>query len=160
MRPMAQWPSRAVLIAGPTASGKSALALDVWRRSSAASSSMPIPCRSIAICASSPRGRRRTRRRAHRTNSTAMSMRRRTIRSGAGCRDVAEVLTEHRQARPHADPGRRHRALFQGADRRARCRTADPGRHSRQRARAARTARARRPCTPNLCGSIRRPRIA
>ncbi len=49
---------RAVLIAGPTASGKSALALRAGRTDAAASSSIPIPCRSIATCASSPRGRR------------------------------------------------------------------------------------------------------
>ena len=59
---------------------------------------------------------RRRRRRACRTGSTAMSMRRRTIRSAAGCRDVAAVLGERARDGPRADPRRRHRALFQGAD--------------------------------------------
>ena len=54
------------------------------RSSSAARSSMPTRCRSIATCASSRRGRRRPRRRGCRTGSTAMWTRRRTIRSGAG----------------------------------------------------------------------------
>ena len=54
---------------------------------------MPIPCRSIAICASSPRGRRRRKKRACRTGSTAMSMRRRIIRSGAGAATSARRST-------------------------------------------------------------------
>ena len=45
-----------------------------WRKEPAASSSMPIPCRSIATCACSRRGRRWTRRRGRRTGSMAMSM--------------------------------------------------------------------------------------
>ena len=52
--------------------------------SSAARSSMPIPCRSIATCASSPRGRARPTRRACRICSTAMSTPPRIIRSAAG----------------------------------------------------------------------------
>ena len=47
-----------------------------WRKRPAASSSTPIPCRSIAISASSRRGRRWRRRRACRTGSMAMSTRR------------------------------------------------------------------------------------
>ena len=45
---------------------------------------MPIPCRSIATCASSLRGRRRRRRRGCRIGFTATSMRRRTFPSAAG----------------------------------------------------------------------------
>ncbi len=54
------------------------------RRSLAAPSSTPIPCRSTAISPSSRRGRAKRRRRACRIGSTAMSMRRRTIRPAAG----------------------------------------------------------------------------
>ncbi len=62
-----------------------------------------------------------------------MSTRRRTIRSGNGCATSAEVLGEARARGPRADPGRRHRALFQGADRGARRRAADPGGCARSR---------------------------
>ena len=120
-----------------------------WPRSSAASSSMPIRCRSIATCASSRRGRRRTKKRACRTGSTAMSTRRRIIRSGAGAAMSRAALDEAAGAGPRADPGRRHRALFQGADRGACGGAADPGRYPRARARAAAKRRRRRRCTPN-----------
>ena len=69
-----------------------------WRGRSAARSSMPTRCRSIATCASSRRGRRRRRRRACRTGSTAMWMRRRTIRSGAGSRMSRRCCDEVRAA--------------------------------------------------------------
>ena len=68
------------------------------RARSAARSSTPTRCRSIATCASSRRGRRPRRRRGCRTGSMAMWMRRRTIRSGAGLRDVRPVLDEVRAA--------------------------------------------------------------
>ena len=69
-----------------------------WPSGSAASSSMPIPCRSIAICASSRRGPPPKRRRGCRTGSTAMSMPPRTIRSGAGARMCAPCWTRPRRA--------------------------------------------------------------
>ena len=134
---------RAVLIAGPTASGKSALAL-AWRKSSAARSSMPIPCRSTAICASSPRVRRRRRRRACPICSTAMSTPPRTIRSAAGASMRAPRWRRSERAGRLADRGRRHRALFQGADARACRRPADPGRHPLSGQRAGSRARASR----------------
>ena len=74
--------NRAVLIAGPTASGKSALASDARRSGSTARSSTPIPCRSIAICASSRRARRPKKKRAFRIGSMGMSTQRRIIPSG------------------------------------------------------------------------------
>ena len=114
-----------------------------WPSGSAARSSMPIPCRSIATCASSRRGRRRRRRRACRTGSTAMSMRRRTIRSGAGARDVGSGAGRSPGRRARADPGRRHRALFQGADAGALGGAADAG-EIRAAVRARLDARGRR----------------
>ena len=89
----------AILLAGPTASGKSALALALARDARRRRSSMPIPCRSIATCASSRRGRRRRRRRACRTCSTAMSTRPRIIRSAAG------ASTRRRRSRRRSGKG-------------------------------------------------------
>ena len=152
---------RAVLIAGPTASGKSALALALARKARRHRSSMPIPCRSIAICASSPRGRRRRKKRACRTGSMAMSMRRRIIRSARWCRDVGEALDEVARAGPRADPGRRHRALFQGADAAGlpRCRRSRPT--IRDQVRARLDERGRRAAACRACArAIRRPRSA
>ena len=74
----------AVLIAGPTASGKSALALALAERLGGIivnANSMQV-YRDLRIITARPE--RRTTRRACRTGSTAMSMRPRTIRSGAG----------------------------------------------------------------------------
>ena len=68
------------------------------RKRSAAPSSMPIPCRSIATCASSRRGRRRKRRRGCRICSTAMSMPPRTIRSAAGASMRRRRLRRRRRA--------------------------------------------------------------
>ena len=77
---------------------------------------MPIPCRSIATCASSPRGRSpdEEARVPHRLYGHVDAAVNYSV--GRWCRDVAEALAETRSARPPADPGRRHRALFQGAD--------------------------------------------
>src|SRR5262249_49973817 len=68
----------------------------------AASSSTPIPCRSIATCVSSRRGRRRPRRQSCRTGSMATSTRRRCGRVaagetswvGRGCADAPAALRE------------------------------------------------------------------
>ena len=109
----------AILIAGPTASGKSALALDLAERLGGSDRQMPTRCRSIATCtyvsSAAASERRGTGEKRH-TGSTAMSMRRRTIRSGAGCADVARGARRGARGGARADPGRRHRALFQGAD--------------------------------------------
>ena len=115
---------KAVLIAGPTASGKSALALALAEKHRRRRSSMPIRCRSIAICASSRRGRRRRTSAARRTGSTAMSTPRENYSVGRWLRDVARRAATRRAPPAAADPRRRHRALFQGADRRGspRCR--------------------------------------
>ena len=94
--------------------------------SSAAPSSMPIRCRSIATCASSRRGRHRPRRRGCRIGSTATSMRRRTIRSAAGASTCALAMAEACGQGASADPRRRHRPLFQGVDAGPVRRAADP----------------------------------
>ena len=83
----------------------------------AARSSTPIPCRSIASFASSRRGRRRPTWRARRTAFTARSRRPRPIPSGVGSRMPPRAIGEARRRGEGADPGRRHRPLFQGAHR-------------------------------------------
>ena len=130
-----------------------------WPRGSAAQSSMPIPCRSIATCASSPRGRRRKKKRACRTGFTAMSTRRRTIRSGAGAAMSARC-SPNCGAGPRADPGRRHRALFQGADHGACGGAAGPCRDPRASARARCRARAWRRADAELHAARSRHRAA
>ena len=109
----------AVLIAGPTASGKSALAMALAETLGGiivnadfdAGLSRPAHHHGAADA--------RRKRRACRTGCSVMSMRRRIIRSGAGVADVARVLDDVRRQGQAADLRRRHRALFQGADHRA-----------------------------------------
>ena len=83
-----------ILIAGPTASGKSALALGAGREARRRHRQCRLDAGLCATCASSRRGRRRTRRRACRTASTAMSTRRTTIRSGRWCVDAGSALAD------------------------------------------------------------------
>ena len=86
-----------------------------------------------------------------------MSMRRRTIRSAAGACDAQAAIAETQQRRAAADPGRRHRALFQGADAGARGGAADPGRHPRA-VRARLAAEGVAPLHADLRSAIRRRR--
>ncbi len=120
----------AVLIAGPTASGKSALALALARKTRRRRRSMPIPCRSIAICACSPRGPapEEEARAPHRLYGHVDAAENYSV--GRWCADASHVLAEARAAGRRADFCRRHRALFQGADGGARRHTADSGRRS------------------------------
>ena len=125
---------------------------------SAASSSTPTPCRSIATCAFSRRGRRRKRRRACRIASTAMSMPPRTIRSAAGAPTRRRRSPTARARRAAADPRRRHRPLFQGADAGpVRC-AADPGGDPRRGAGAAAREGVGARCMPSSRAAIRRRR--
>ena len=113
------------------------------RDNAAASSSIRIPCRFIAICASSPRARRRTTRRAFRTASTAIATRRSTARSGTWLERCGGRTRRGARAGQAADLHRRHRSLLQGAAARPFQRAAGAGRRPRGGARAARARRHR-----------------
>ena len=93
------------------------------RAACAAPSSTPIPCRSIASFTFSPRGRRGRRGSARRIASTAWSPAAEAYSVGRWLDDAARAIEEAHDAGQAADPGRRHRPLFQGADR-------GPGRRS------------------------------
>ena len=150
-------PPGTILIAGPTASGKSALALAAGRTASAASSSMPIPCRSIAICASSRRGRAPAEeaRVPHRLYGHVDAAENYSV--GRWCQDAARGAATRPGAEGRAaDPGRRHRALFQGADPGAFGGAADAARDPRRRCGPAATPKAPRRCMPSLPAAIRR----
>ena len=73
---------------------------------------------------------------------------------GRWCRDVGEALAEIAARRPRADPGRRHRALFQGADRGPGGGAADPGRDPRASARRGCRAKASRALHAELSRAI------
>ena len=76
-------PPRPILIAGPTASGKSGAGAVRWPSGSAAPSSTPTACRCTGNCACSRPGLRARRRRARRTRSTASCPGPRPTRPGA-----------------------------------------------------------------------------
>ena len=133
----------AVLIAGPTASGKSALALAFAERHGGIVINAEFHAglsRSAHHHGAAERGRGGARRRI---GSTATSMRRRTIRSAAGAGTCAAALDEAARDGPAADPGRRHRALLQGADPGAVGGAADAARGPRGGAGAGRRRRRR-----------------
>ena len=102
----------------------------------------------------------RPKRRARRTGFTAMSMRRRTIRSAAGARDARAAIRDAAAKGLRADPRRRHRALFQGADAGAFGGPADPAGNPQRDAARGSTPRVRRRCMPSLRGAIRRAQRA
>ena len=120
----------AILIAGPTASGKSRLALELARRHGGVvinADSMQVYARTARAdgAADAPRTRRPCR-----TGSTATFRRATRYSVGRWLDDVAAVLGRGAASGAAADRRRRHRPLFQGADRGA-CRDpADPGRRS------------------------------
>ena len=148
---------RAVLIAGPTASGKSALALALAEKLGGVivnADSMQV-YRDLRVITARPTPEEEARV-PHRLYGHVDAAENYSV--GRWCRDVGDVLDEIARAGPRADPGRRHRALFQGADRGPGRGAADPGRHPRAGARAACRARASRRSMPNCCGAIRRPR--
>ena len=87
-----------ILIAGPTASGKSALALARGRTARRHRHQRRFHAGLSRSAHHHGAAERRRRRRACRTGSMAMSMRRRTIRSGAGARMPARRWTRPRRA--------------------------------------------------------------
>ena len=128
----------AILIAGPTASGKSRLALDLARQARRRRRQRRL--HAGLRRAARPHGAAvasRTRR-PRRIASTATFRRRRATRSARWLDDVAVVLAEARRAGQRADRRRRHRPLFQGADRGACGDPADPGGGARAGARRGR----------------------
>ena len=135
-----------ILIAGPTASGKSALALALAEKLGGVivnADSMQV-YRDLRVITARPTPEEEAR-------AAASALR--PCRCGGElfgralvprCRSGARGS---RARRPHRDPGRRHRALFQGADRGPGRGAADPGRHSRRRAGApGKRGRAGAPC--------------
>ena len=150
---------RAVLIAGPTASGKSALALELAERFGGVivnADSMQV-YRDLRIITArpTPEEEKRT---THRLYGFVDAAENYSV--GRWCRDVEEALKEARCAGPHADPGWWHRTLFQGADDRTRRCAANTGGYS---SRGPKPITARGPtehCTQNLPGSIPRRRNA
>ena len=127
-----------------------------WPSSSAASSSTPTPCRSIAICASSRRGRAPAEeaRVPHRLYGHVDAAENYSV--GRWCQDARRRLDEASAARPAADPGRRHRALFQGADAGAFGGAADAAGNPRRGAGALRRRGRGARCTPSWPAAIRR----
>ena len=103
--------SRAVLIAGPTASGKSALALELAERFGGVivnADSMQV-YRDLRIITARPTPEEE-KRVPHRLYGHVDAAENYSV--GRWCRDVEEALKEARRAGPHADSGRRHRTLF------------------------------------------------
>ena len=147
----------AILIAGPTASGKSALALDARRAARRHRSSTPIPCRSIATCASSPRGRApdEEARVPHRLYGHVDAAENYSV--GRWCARAQRGAGTRRSAAGRVPilvggTGLYFKALTQGLVRGA----ADAARDPRRGARRGSTPRAPRRCTPSWRAAIRR----
>ena len=105
----------AVLIAGPTASGKSALALAVAERLGGVivnTDSMQV-YRDLRIITARPSVADEARV-PHRLYGHVDAAENYSV--GRWCQDARAVLRGGQERRTGADPGRRHRALFQGAD--------------------------------------------
>ncbi len=126
---------KAVLIAGPTASGKSALALGLAGEIGGTiinADSMQV-YRDLRVITARPTPEEEASV-PHRLYGHVDAAENYSV--GRWLADVRPVLDEVRAARARADPGRRHRALFQGADAGAFHRAAGPGGHPGGRARA------------------------
>ena len=105
---------RAILIAGPTASGKSALALALAERLGGVvinADSMQV-YRDLRIITARPSPEDEARA-PHRLYGHVDAAENYSV--GRWCQDAGAALDEARRE-GRADPGRRHRALFQGAD--------------------------------------------
>ena len=142
-----------MLIAGPTASGKSALALALAERLGGAivnADSMQV-YRDLRIITARPTPDEEARV-PHRLYGHVDAAENYSV--GRWCADAGAALERSRAERRRADPGRRHRALLQGADARALGGAADAAGDPRRGARAARGARARRRCTPSSPAAI------
>ena len=108
-------PSRAPLaIVGPTASGKSALALALAARSATSSSCRSTRCRCTGAWTSAPPSPRRPSGRRCPTTSRPRSTRPRTSRSSGSSEALDDVLADDRGARQPSAARRRHRALPPG----------------------------------------------
>ena len=115
----------AILIAGPTASGKSALALRLAATLGGVivnADSMQI-YRDLCIVTARPTPEEEARV-PHRLYGHVDAAE--NYSAGRWCRDVGDVLKDDRCARTRADPGRWHGTLFQGAAEWACRRAADP----------------------------------
>ena len=133
---------KAVLIAGPTASGKSALALELAQKTGGVvinADSMQV-YRDLRVITARPTLAEEARvpHRLYGHVDAAVN-----FSAGAWVADAAKVLAEARAQNRAADFRRRLRALFQGADARAVGGAADPAGDPRRRARAAGARRRR-----------------
>ena len=125
-----------MLIAGPTASGKSALALELAQKTGGVvinTNSMQV-YRDLRIITARPTPEEEARvpHRLYGHVDAAVN-----FSAGAWVADAANVLAEARAAKAPADLRRRLRPVLQGADARPVGGAADPGRGARSRSRAA-----------------------
>ena len=128
--------SKAVLIAGPTASGKSALALELAQKTGGVvinTDSMQV-YRDLRIITARPTLEEEARAPHRLYGHVDASV---NFSAGAWVADAAKVLAEARAAKAPADLHRRFRPVLQGADARPVRGAADPGRGARSRSRAA-----------------------
>ena len=155
VRPDSVRDKRAVLIAGPTASGKSALALALAERLGG----IDRQCR-LHAGLSRPAHPHRAADAGGRGAGAASALRPCRCRRELFGRPLAAPMRARRSTtvaarRPVADPGRRHRALLQGADAGLAAVPPIPPRSAPRCARGC-GARAPRRCMPNSRGAIRR----
>ena len=138
---------RPVLIAGPTASGKSALALALAERDGGCVINADA---SAGLCLLARPDRAARRRRSGPRAAPALRpcrLRRRATRSAPGCARSPPAIADARAPRPAADRRRRHRPLPPRADRRAGRHPGDPARGPRAVRGDAARRRARRACS-------------
>ena len=134
--------SKAVLIAGPTASGKSALALELAQKTGGIvinTDSMQV-YRDLRIITARPTVEEEARAPHRLYGHVDASV---NFSAGAWVADAGKVLAEARAAKTPADLHRRFRPVLQGVDARPLRGAADPGRDTRRRSRAAGTRRRR-----------------
>jgi tRNA dimethylallyltransferase len=147
---------RCIALMGPTASGKSAYALELAERlgGEIVSVDSALVYRGLDIGAAKP-----TRDEQARVPHHLIDVREpwQPYSAAEFARDARVAIDAHPRARPHADPGRRHRAVFP-------CLARRPGRHARSRpglrakpSLPMPTRVAGRHCTRTLRWSIPRP---
>ena len=150
-------PKRALLIMGPTASGKSALALALAERigGEIVNADLMQVYRDFRILTARPTLGGGSASAPHHLYGHVDAAE--LYSTGRWLADALAAIAANPRARRNADPRRRHRALLQSADARL-------GRHPRRRSRNARRfARTRserrraRACTPNSRRAIRKP---
>ena len=147
----------AILLAGPTASGKSALALALAETLGGTiinADSMQV-YRDLRIITARPAPEEEARV-PHRLYGHVDAAENYSV--GRWCVDAAAAIAEAEQAGAPADRRRRHRPLLQDVDAGAGCHSADPGRASGRRCASVLRATAWRRFTPSLAAAIPPPR--